>query len=205
MPYRYLNRMRRRIVARTVPTRLPEDGASLVEYALLLALIAVVAIGALVFLGNSASNTLNQVANSVNSTTGSTQQSGQPTSPVHSLGNAPDGPGNLASYGCGASGVLLTGTCSGSNGYSWLDGYFYYDGTQWDKIVSGDAQPASGTVGDQWAYQFQSGYLYTQGQGQSPTHAWSCGAHTDSNICTEVVFRDGSTISSAEQGDVAES
>ena len=43
-------------------------GASLVEYALLLALIAVVAITALVFLGHSVSNTLNQVANSVNST-----------------------------------------------------------------------------------------------------------------------------------------
>jgi pilus assembly protein Flp/PilA len=43
-------------------------GASLVEYALLLALIAVVAIGALVFLGHSVSNTLNQVSNSINST-----------------------------------------------------------------------------------------------------------------------------------------
>lgn len=45
-----------------------EVGASLVEYALLLALIAVVAITALVFLGHSVSNTLNQVANSINST-----------------------------------------------------------------------------------------------------------------------------------------
>lgn len=38
-----------------------ERGASLVEYALLLALIAVVAIGALLFLGNSTANTLNNV------------------------------------------------------------------------------------------------------------------------------------------------
>lgn len=42
-----------------------EDGASLVEYALLLALIAVVAITALVFLGHSTSNTLNGVANNL--------------------------------------------------------------------------------------------------------------------------------------------
>ncbi|HLI15245.1 MAG TPA: Flp family type IVb pilin [Acidimicrobiales bacterium] len=42
-----------------------ESGASLVEYALLLALIAVVAIGALVFLGHSVSNTLNNVGNNI--------------------------------------------------------------------------------------------------------------------------------------------
>jgi pilus assembly protein Flp/PilA len=41
-------------------------GASLVEYALLLALVAVVAIGALVFLGNSVHNTLNEVGNEIN-------------------------------------------------------------------------------------------------------------------------------------------
>lgn len=39
-----------------------EGGASLVEYALLLALIAVVAIGALILLGHSVSNTLNNTA-----------------------------------------------------------------------------------------------------------------------------------------------
>jgi pilus assembly protein Flp/PilA len=48
-----------------------EKGASLVEYALLLALIAVVAVAALQFLGHTVSNTLNNVANSINSTTGS--------------------------------------------------------------------------------------------------------------------------------------
>jgi Flp pilus assembly pilin Flp len=47
--------------------RADETGASLVEYALLLALIAVVAIGALVFLGHSVSNQLNNVANTINS------------------------------------------------------------------------------------------------------------------------------------------
>jgi pilus assembly protein Flp/PilA len=44
-------------------------GASLVEYALLLALIAVVALVALHFLGGSVNNTLNNVANSVNAPT----------------------------------------------------------------------------------------------------------------------------------------
>ena len=43
-----------------------EQGASLVEYALLLALIAVVAIVALAFLGGSVSNTLNSVGSSIN-------------------------------------------------------------------------------------------------------------------------------------------
>jgi len=46
--------------------RRDEQGASLVEYALLLALIAVVAITALIFLGNTVSNTLNNVANAIN-------------------------------------------------------------------------------------------------------------------------------------------
>jgi pilus assembly protein Flp/PilA len=43
-----------------------EAGASLVEYALLLALIAIIAIAALVFLGHSAANVLNNVANNIN-------------------------------------------------------------------------------------------------------------------------------------------
>lgn len=43
-----------------------ERGASLVEYALLLALIAVVAIGALVILGNKVNNTLTNVGQNIN-------------------------------------------------------------------------------------------------------------------------------------------
>ncbi|HVC26401.1 MAG TPA: Flp family type IVb pilin [Acidimicrobiales bacterium] len=46
--------------------KVTDSGASLVEYALLLALIAVVAIGALTFLGNTVSNTLNNVSNVIN-------------------------------------------------------------------------------------------------------------------------------------------
>ena len=45
--------------------RRDEVGASLVEYALLLALIAVVALVALHFLGGSVSNTLNSVGSSI--------------------------------------------------------------------------------------------------------------------------------------------
>jgi pilus assembly protein Flp/PilA len=51
---------------RTVWQRRDEAGASLVEYALLLALIAVVALVALSFLGGSVSNTLNSVGSSIN-------------------------------------------------------------------------------------------------------------------------------------------
>jgi Flp pilus assembly pilin Flp len=45
--------------------RRDEVGASLVEYALLLALVAVVAIVALQFLGHTVANTLNSVGNSL--------------------------------------------------------------------------------------------------------------------------------------------
>jgi pilus assembly protein Flp/PilA len=45
--------------------RKDEIGASLVEYALLLALIAVVALVALHFLGGSVANTLNNVGSSI--------------------------------------------------------------------------------------------------------------------------------------------
>ena len=50
--------------------RRSEVGASLVEYALLLALIAVIALVALHFLGGSVSNTLNQVGNSISNPAG---------------------------------------------------------------------------------------------------------------------------------------
>lgn len=46
-----------------------DRGASLVEYALLLALIAVVAVGALVFLGNSVANQLHTVGKIINEQT----------------------------------------------------------------------------------------------------------------------------------------
>lgn len=48
-----------------------ETGASLVEYVLLLTLIAVAAIGALTFLGGSITSTLNHVSNQITNTTSS--------------------------------------------------------------------------------------------------------------------------------------
>ncbi len=42
-----------------------ERGASLVEYALLVALIAVVCIGAVTFLGNAAADNFSEVGNSI--------------------------------------------------------------------------------------------------------------------------------------------
>jgi len=51
-------------------SRRNEAGASLVEYALLLALIAVIALVALHFLGGSVSNTLNKVGNSISNPAG---------------------------------------------------------------------------------------------------------------------------------------
>ena len=50
----------------TTRARFGETGASMVEYALLLALIAVVAIGALLLLGGGVNNTLNNVAGHIN-------------------------------------------------------------------------------------------------------------------------------------------
>ena len=44
-----------------------EEGASAVEYGLLVALIAAVIVGAVTFLGGSVSNTFNSVATTVNS------------------------------------------------------------------------------------------------------------------------------------------
>jgi pilus assembly protein Flp/PilA len=42
-----------------------EDGATMVEYVLLVALIGVIAIGAMKFLGSSAANKLNVVSNNI--------------------------------------------------------------------------------------------------------------------------------------------
>ena len=47
-----------------------EEGASLVEYALLVALIAVVCIAAIALIGNEASDQLSGIGNSIGSTPG---------------------------------------------------------------------------------------------------------------------------------------
>ena len=45
-----------------------KEGQALVEYALILALIAIVVILALTFLGHAVNNTVNNIANAVNNT-----------------------------------------------------------------------------------------------------------------------------------------
>jgi len=54
------------LAARLLPKRVSERGASLIEYALLLALIAVVCIGAVTFLGNATAGSYSQLGNSLN-------------------------------------------------------------------------------------------------------------------------------------------
>jgi pilus assembly protein Flp/PilA len=49
--------------------REPEDGQALVEYALILALVAVAAIGALTLIGGGAKDKLNQVGNALTTAT----------------------------------------------------------------------------------------------------------------------------------------
>ncbi len=83
-----------------------ETGASLVEYALLLALIAVVAIGALVFLGHTVSNTLNNVGNDI------------ATGAAGGGGGGGGGGGPTFSDGGGASTVTYTATLGQGGSYT---------------------------------------------------------------------------------------
>lgn len=54
------------LAARVLPKETTERGASLVEYALLLALIAVVCIGAVTFLGNATADSYSDLGASLN-------------------------------------------------------------------------------------------------------------------------------------------
>ena len=54
------------LAARLLPKRTNERGASVVEYSLLLALIAVVCISAVTFLGNSTAGAYSDLGNSLN-------------------------------------------------------------------------------------------------------------------------------------------
>jgi len=54
------------LAARLLPKRTNERGASVVEYSLLLALIAVVCISAVTFLGNSTAGSYSELGNSLN-------------------------------------------------------------------------------------------------------------------------------------------
>jgi Flp pilus assembly pilin Flp len=108
--------------ARGVPSRGHGDaGASLVEYALLLALVAVVAIGALVTLGGSVSNTVDTVGSSIVGTVTSS------SSPANSSGQLAlsDPSGNAGPYDLtvpGAGGTAQFGTSGGTGAVSFALG-----------------------------------------------------------------------------------
>jgi Flp pilus assembly pilin Flp len=63
-----LNGFVRRVLTAKISSAREDTGASIVEYALLVALVGVVAAGALIFLGNTVHDTLNHVSNQINST-----------------------------------------------------------------------------------------------------------------------------------------
>jgi len=88
----YMKRMTRRAHDR---------GASLVEYALLVALIAVVCIGAVTFLGGGTSGTLDEAGNGI----GDGAASGCPAGSHRGTDRWIDGPGAYA------DGVEASGTC----------------------------------------------------------------------------------------------
>jgi Flp pilus assembly pilin Flp len=113
-----------------------ELGASLVEYALVLSLVAVVAIGALVYLGSSVKKTLNTVAVDVTPTGGAS---------------------------CSTNGSALTGFCAN---YTWLDGksYFPPPNGPWTAITSANDQAvflAAATTPGAWTCSASSGSVCT--------------------------------------------
>ncbi len=95
-------------------------GGSLVEYALVLSLVAVVAAGALVYLGSSVSHTVNKISVAVTTDPPSTTTTAPP---VFQPTVVPT-PG--ARCGVDANGTTLSGLCTGAGGYAWLDGKFFY-------------------------------------------------------------------------------
>ena len=98
-------------------------GGSLVEYVLVLSLVAVVAAGALVYLGSAVSHTASKIATSVTVTTDPppvTVTTDPPPVPVTLPVKTTPG----ARCGVDANGTTLSGLCSGAGGYAWLVGMF---------------------------------------------------------------------------------
>ena len=125
---------------RGVPSAGRDDaGASLVEYALLLALVAVVAIGALIALGGSVSNTVDSVASGIAGTVTST------SNPASSSGQLAlsDPSGNAGPYDLtvpGAGGTAQFDTSGGVGPVSFALG----TGTG----RSGESVPSGATISD---------------------------------------------------------
>ncbi len=106
-------------------------GASLVEYVLILSLVAVVAAGALVYLGSAVSHTANKISAAV--TTDPPSVTIDPPSPTTTTTDPPPvpvtlpvAPSKTARCGVNANGTTLSGLCTGPGGYAWLDGMFVY-------------------------------------------------------------------------------
>jgi len=136
-----------------------ELGASLVEYALILSLVGVVAIGALVYLGSSVSHTVNAVATAVTP---------DPPSVLTSVT-----PGSGVSCGVMADGTTLTGFCGGQ--YQWLDGKQIYSSGQWLLIVNSNT-PGPGQINDRTAYRDAT---------LTPPVAWTCLVASGA-VCTTI-------------------
>jgi Flp pilus assembly pilin Flp len=134
--------------------RWDERGASLVEYALVLSLVAVVAIGALVYLGRSVSNTVNTVAVAVTPDPVITPDPAPVTLP--------------AGVSCLLAGTKLTGICNGPNAYAWLDGMYYFPPPSgpWKSITSANDQQvfllAVQTAPPSWTCSVSSGNACTR-------------------------------------------
>jgi Flp pilus assembly pilin Flp len=121
--------------ARGNKDRWNELGASLVEYALILSLVAVVAIGALVYLGRSVSNTVSNVAVAVTPDPQVTPD----TSAIPTTG-----------------GNCRPNLSFCQSGYAWLDGmWFDQPPGKWLQISSGATSATQ--INDQTAFQLGTG------------------------------------------------
>lgn len=94
---------------RTTPRGAGEQGATLIEYALLLALIVVVAVGSVMLLGSSVSNQTNGVGNYFSPTTLSSGNNGSNGNNGNNNGN-----GNRANGGGNGNGGQGQGNGNGN-------------------------------------------------------------------------------------------
>jgi Flp pilus assembly pilin Flp len=141
-------------------------GGSLVEYVLVLSLVAVVAAGALVYLGSAVSHTANKISAAV--TTDPPSVTIDPPAPVFQPTVMPT-PG--ARCGVDTNGTTLSGLCSGAAGYTWLVGMVYYPPPNgpWTSITAAN-----------------DGLIFSQATQTAPA-AWTCIATTKNHkFCTEI-------------------
>jgi Flp pilus assembly pilin Flp len=140
-----------------------ELGASLAEYALVVSLVAVVAIGALVYLGHSVGKTLNTVAVAVTA-----DPAGNAAPPVV---NAVPSASPASGASCGTNGSALTGFCAS---FTWLVGMYYFPPPNgpWTLITSGNAQS-----------------VFSAATSLAPP-AWTC-SDPNGSVCTTIATPSG--------------